>query len=194
MMEITARDAVTVLHGMFFGALLLLSFSGAAAALYATSAARSHWVATSAQRTALSVYLAAMALAAWITVLLGAYVVYPWYRAVPPHSGTINLAGYPQRLLLSNPATAGWHSLGMEWKEHLAWLAPIGLTAAAYIVARYGAHLREIKALRNAVFGLVALAFFASSIAGFFGAMLNKNAPVRGGSSIELMIDHAHER
>jgi hypothetical protein len=41
--------------------------------------------------------------------------------------------------------------------------------------------------MRNAVIGLVALAFFAAAAAGFFGAMLNKNAPVRGGANIILM-------
>lgn len=71
-MEITVRDAVTVVHGMFFGALLLLAFTGAAAALYATSTATNHWVPTSAQRRFLSAYLAIMALLAWITVFLGA--------------------------------------------------------------------------------------------------------------------------
>ncbi|MEO7066732.1 MAG: hypothetical protein ABI114_07470 [Rhodanobacter sp.] len=109
-----------------------------------------------------------------------------------PPIGTLDLAGYPQHLLLSNPATAGWHSLGMEWKEHLAWFAPISLTAVAWIVARYGTHLRSLKALRNAVFGLLALAFLAVCISGFFGAMLNKHAPVRGGGNIVLMTGQVH--
>jgi len=63
-------------------------------------------------------------------------VIYPWYRAVPPAGAA--LAGYPQRLLMSNPATSGWHDIGMEWKEHIAWLAPISLTACAYVFWRYG--------------------------------------------------------
>ena len=32
-MEITVRDAITVVHGMLFGGLLLLCFSGAAVSL-----------------------------------------------------------------------------------------------------------------------------------------------------------------
>lgn len=190
-MEITVRDAVTVMHGMFFGALLLLSFSGAAAGIYATSASTHHWAPTAAQRRFLSIYLAVMALLAWITVFLGAYAVYPWYRALPP-AGAVDLAGYPQHLLMSNAATSGWHDIGMEWKEHLAWFAPISLTALAFIFARYGTHLRALTALRNAVFGLLALAFVATCTAGFFGAMLNKNAPVRGGANIMLLQGHSH--
>lgn len=38
---------------------------------------------------------------------------------------------FPQRLLMSSPATIGWHSLGMEWKEHVAWFAPISITNLA---------------------------------------------------------------
>jgi hypothetical protein len=187
-MEITFRDAVTVMHGMAFGGLLLLSFSGAGIALYAISAG--NWTPAAREDRFLGWYFSAMAALAWITVFAGAYLVYPWYRARPP-AGTPNLpgdlSGYPQRLLMSNPATTGWHDIGMEWKEHLAWFAPLCLTAVAYIFLRYGAQLRRYRDMRNAVIGLVALAFFAAATAGFFGAMLNKNAPVRGGANIILM-------
>jgi len=37
-----------------------------------------------------------------------------------------------------------------------------------------------MKGLRNVVIGLALLAFVATGVAGFFGAMLNKFAPVRG--------------
>jgi hypothetical protein len=93
-MEITFRDLITVVHGMFFGALLLLTFTGAAASLYATSASDSGWTPTRRQQRAITIYLVFMALLAWSTVFLGAYAVYTWYRAVPP-PGTPNLAVYP---------------------------------------------------------------------------------------------------
>jgi hypothetical protein len=150
-MEITFREALTIVHGMFFGALLLLSFAGSAIGLYAISASTNSWTPSLSQRNFLSVYLAVMALLAWAAVLLGAYAIYPWYRAHPP-AGTLDLTGYPQRLLLSNAATAGWHDIGMEWKEHIAWLAPISLTAVAYLFAHYGTDLRFHKPLRNAAF------------------------------------------
>src|SRR6185437_1670993 len=98
-----------------------------------------------------------------------------------------DLAGYPQRLLLATPLTAGWHNLGMEWKEHIAWFAPITLTAAAALVGRYGHHLRYLSALRQAVWGLLVAGFACAAMAGFFGAMLNKNAPVRGGHEVVLL-------
>lgn len=185
-MEITLRDAVTVVHGMGFGGLLLLAFSGAGIALYAIGASTGGWAPSGREGRLLGFYFAAMAGLGWFTVLAGAYLVYPWYRARPP-AGTADLAGYPQRLLMSSRTTTGWHDIGMEWKEHLAWFAPICLTAVAYVFLQYRMELRRHAGLRNAMIGLVALAFFAAGTAGFFGAMLNKNAPVRGGANIVLM-------
>jgi hypothetical protein len=185
-MEITWRDAVTVVHGMGFGGLLLLTFSGAGIALYAICASPAGWAPTDRENKLIGLYFALMATLGWLTVFAGAYLVYPWYRARPP-AGAVDLSGFPQRLLMSKPTTIGWHDIGMEWKEHLAWFAPICLTAVAYIFLNYRARLRLYGGMRHAVIGLITLAFFAAAIAGFFGAMLNKNAPVRGGDSIVLM-------
>jgi hypothetical protein len=161
-------------------------FTGAAMGLYASSASSNLWTLGPRQRRFFSIYLAVMALLAWLAVLVGAYAVYPWYRAHAP-AGLTDLSGYPQRLLMSRPTTTGWHDIGMEWKEHIAWFAPISLTAVAYLVARYGRHLHAMQSVRRAVVGLLALAFISAGVAGFFGAMLNKYAPVRGGANIILM-------
>jgi hypothetical protein len=126
-----------------------------------------------------------MAVLAWAAVLAGAYIVYPWYRAVPP-PGTADLAMFPQRLLMSTPATIGWHSLGMEWKEHVAWFAPISITMVAFVFIRYGRDLANHKHLRTAVLSFAAASFLAAGIAGFFGAMIDKYAPVQGGHVIQL--------
>jgi hypothetical protein len=172
-----------MIHGMGFGALYLLACSGALVELYrfTTSSAS-----TPAQGQFLKAYLIAMVVLAWITVLTGAYVIYPWYRAAAP-SGTVDLSQFPQRLLMANPTTIGWHSLGMEWKEHVAWFAPISITMAASVFIRYGRHLSSHKQLRAAVLGFVAASFLAAGIAGFFGAMINKYAPVQGGDTIQLI-------
>jgi hypothetical protein len=192
-MEISLRDAVTVIHGMLFGALLLLMFTGAAMGLYASSSPGNRWTPGVHQHRFFSIYLAVMALFAWLTVLVGAYAVYPWYRAHAP-VGLTDLSGYPQRLLMSSPTTTGWHDIGMEWKEHIAWFSPISLTAVAYLVARYGRHLHAMQSVRRAVVGLLALAFISAGVAGFFGAMLNKYAPVRGGARIVLMHGESHDK
>lgn len=181
-MEITARGLWTMLHGMGFGALYLLACSGAFVELGRRCAPTAP--ATENDRF-LQVYLLVMAVLAWLAVLTGTYIIYPWYRAVTP-PGTGDLTGFPQRLLLSSPATAGWHSIGMEWKEHVAWLVPLTTTMAAAVSLRYGRALRSLPQLRNAVLACLVVSFLAAGIAGFFGAMLNKNAPVQGGSGIQL--------
>ena len=186
-MEISFRDLVTVLHGMGFGALFMLAFSGAIGVIYATAVAGPHSLSVGWNKTMFRFYLISMAVLAWLTTLSGAYVVYPWYRAVPP-AGTTDLSAFPQRLLLSSPRTAGWHNLGMEWKEHIAWVTPIAITMVAYVFIKYGPQLAFHRHMRNAVLGFTVVAFFATAVAGAFGAFLNKYAPIRGGTDIILLL------
>jgi hypothetical protein len=185
-MEITTRSLWTMIHGMGFGALYLMACSGALVELHRKYASPLKPAIEIEDERFLRIYLTIMAVLAWITVLTGAYVIYPWYRAVPP-VGTTNLAAFPQRLLLSNPATSGWRSIGMEWKEHIAWIAPISITMAAAVFARHGRNLKVQPELRSAVLGFVWISLISAGIAGFFGAMINKNAPVDGGTTIHLM-------
>ncbi len=126
----------------------------------------------------LRLYLITMIGLAWAAVLTGAYVVYPWYRAVPL-PGTVDLSMFPQRFLISSPTTIEWHSLGMEWKEHVAWFAPIGITMVGSVFIRYGRDLSKHRQLRAAVLVFTAASFFAAGFAGFLGAMIDKYAPVR---------------
>jgi uncharacterized membrane protein len=133
-----------------------------------------------------SFYLVAMVILAWLTVFSGAYVIYPWYRAVPP-AGVTDLAAYPRRLLLSSGRTSEWHNVGMEWKEHVSWLAPIAMTMVAYVTLKYRRAIIRPRHMRTAVLGFAVAAFVATGVAGAFGAFLNKYAPVRGGSVIILM-------
>jgi hypothetical protein len=185
-MEISTRDLWTVLHGMGFGALFMLAFSGALAELYRLSAPRTALQVSEREQNLLNLYLVAMVVLAWLTVFSGAYIVYPWYRAVPP-AGATDLADFPRRLLLSSGKTSEWHNVGMEWKEHIAWLAPIAMTMVAYVTMKYGRAVTRPRHMRAAVLGFAVAAFVATGVAGVFGAFLNKYAPVRGGSVIILM-------
>jgi hypothetical protein len=180
-MEITARSLLTILHGMGFGALFLLAFSGAFFELWRTGQGS----AAAPSDRPIRIYLLVMAVLAWLTVLSGAYIIYPWYRAVAP-PGTADLSAYPQLFLKAHPNTIGWHSFGMEWKEHVAWLAPISITMVAAVFIHYGHQLRSHIAIRRAVLAFVAVAFFAAAVAGFSGAMINKYAPVQGGHLFHL--------
>ena len=183
-MEITTHAVWTLVHGMGFGGLYLLACAVAIVELWRRYSPRAP-LAGHGDEAFLRAWLTAMAALAWLAVLSGAYVVYPWYRARPP--ALANLADYPQRLLMSNPATAGWHSIGMEWKEHVAWLAPIAITMAAAVFVRYGRALREHSQLRNTVLAFVCVSLIAAGIAGFLGAEIDVHAPLHGGSTLVLM-------
>jgi hypothetical protein len=185
-MEITTRSLWTLVHGMGFGALYLLACSGAIVLLYLRSSPDVRADSPPAGDRLLGIYLSVMAVFAWLTVLSGTYIVYPWYRAAPPASAT-HLATYPRSFLLSNPATKQWHSIGMEWKEHVAWLVPIAITMAAFIAIKYARDLKHSPALRSALYGFVGASLFAAGVAGFFGAMLDKNAPIDGDQTIRLV-------
>jgi hypothetical protein len=184
-MVITEHSLWTMIHGMGFGALYLLACSGAIVELWRRYAPAAEAQVTVRDEVFLSIYLVVMAVLAWLAVLSGAYIVYPWYRAVPP-AGLTNLSAFPRYLLLSKPSTSGWHNIGMEWKEYIAFFAPISMTMAAAVFIKYGHNLKRHPELRNAVLGFTLLSFLAAGIAGFFGAMLNKNAPVEGGAKIHL--------
>lgn len=179
-MEITVREFWTELHGILFGAAYLLAFTGGFVALWDF---RSDWIAEASVKRAarrLMFWTWTMALLAWLTVLVGTYVVYPWYRAKPP-AGTngIALTHYPRSLLLSNPRTADWHEFGMEWKEHIAWLVPILATSVAFLVTTHYRRIAADSFLRKSILALYTAAFFVASIAGVLGALINKAAPLR---------------
>jgi hypothetical protein len=184
-MEITTRSLWTLIHGMGFGALYLLACSGALIELYRFTISPPQSAFTRGQHRFLKFYLIAMVVLAWAAVLTGAYVVYPWYRAMPP-PGTPDLSMFPQHLLMSSSATIGWHSFGMEWKEYVAWFVPIAITMVAFVFIRYGRDLKNHRQLRSAVLCFTLASFLAAGIAGFFGSMINKYAPVRGGPTIQL--------
>jgi hypothetical protein len=179
-MDMSFRELWTALHGMGLGAAFLLAFTGGFMTLWGLNSAWAtpEGVRRSARR--LIVWTWTMAALVWVTVVVGTYVVYPWYRAQPPaDTHGAMLAHYPKGLLLSNPQTADWHEFGMEWKEHIAWLAPILATAVAFVVTRYRIQIASDANIRRALLILFSLAFFTASVAGLLGALINKAAPTR---------------
>ncbi len=176
-MTLTEREFWTVIHGMGLGTIFLLAFSGGLAGLWSL---RPEWVTVAGIQERLHRLIAGtwiMAIMAWLTVMTGTYIVYPWYRAKPPTGA--DLIRFPRSYLLANPHLAEWHKFGMEWKEHVAWLSPILATAVAYVVIRYGSKLAHEQKIRQALMLLFTLAFLAAGVAGLFGAFINKVAPIR---------------
>jgi len=176
-MSLTTRELWGAIHGMVLGAVFLLAFAGGLAGLYSL---RPEWVTVSGIQERVRRLIAGtwiMAVVAWLTVITGTYIVYPWYRAAPPPGADLSL--YPRSYLLSRPELAAWHTFGMEWKEHIAWVTPILATAVAYMALRYGRRLAEEPAIRRGMMILFTIAFATAGVAGLFGAFITKVAPIR---------------
>jgi len=177
-MLLSGRELITSLHGLALGSVFLLSYAGGMAELWSL---RHDWVTTTGVRThlrRLAFGTWVMAIAGWLTVLTGAYLVFPMYRASAPPA-TADLSAYPKAFILAHPDLAMLQTIGMSWKEHIAWFAPILATAVAFVVTRYGFHLVSQPRLRQGAMALFTIAFLAAGIAGMFGAFLDKAAPVR---------------
>ncbi len=175
-MSLTDRELWAAIHGMILGALFLLAYAGGLAGLYSL---RPVWLTVTGIKERVPRLIAGtwiMAIVAWVTVITGTYIVYPWYRAVPPKGA--DLTQYPRSFLLKSSNLAGWHNFGMEWKEHVAWLTPILATAVAFIVFRYGSQLAREPRMRQALVIFFTLAFLTAAVAGLFGAFITKAAPI----------------
>jgi len=138
----------------------------------------------------LKIGVTTMAVTAWLTVITGTWIVYPWYREKIAGPDLAECAGLsvpdpakcsPRDFLLSDVSgdTADWHEFGMEWKEHVAWISPILATVVAFIVLYYGTNLIRHERVRRTAITLYVLAFGLAAIAGAFGAFITKVAPVK---------------
>lgn len=170
-MSVTIRDAWTILHGMTFGALFLIAFAGGAEALLALRPGLLTSEGIIGKIKRLSIGTWTMAAVAWATVITGTWIPYVWYREKIPTS--------PRSTLLASHDTALWHEFGMEWKEHVAWLAPILATVVAYLVYYYGKRIVKEDKIRKIAMTMYTVAFVTAAVAGMFGALINKAAPTR---------------
>lgn len=177
-MSMDYREVWTVIHGTIFGFLFLLGSSGV---IYALHILQQDWQTQQGlERNVRNIKILLWILAAcvWAAVLTGTYIVYPWYRAVPPQSA-YDLSAYPRYFLISSASTEGWHEFAMEWKEHVAFLAPIAATVTAYAASYFGKQLAQRAQERRAIMIFFIFAFATSAVAGLLGALITKVAPVR---------------
>jgi len=168
--NLTDREWWAVIHGMGLGALFLLAFAGGFAELWGLREGQLTEAGIVRRTRRIEIGTWTMAVAAWLTVLTGSYIVYPWYRDVAPTS--------PKSILLADPNTANWHEFGMEWKEHVAWIAPMLATAVAFTVTYYGTSLIKHQGIRKALLVFFTAAFLIAGIAGAMGAFITKAAPI----------------
>jgi hypothetical protein len=169
-MDLSTREFWALIHGLILGGGFLLAFAGGLAGLYSLKPQLVTETGVTERMRRLVTGTVAMATIAWVTVITGTWIVYPWYREESPDAA--------KTVLLENPDTADWHEFGMEWKEHVAWIAPMLATAAAFIVLYYRADLIRNQTARKLAMGLLIGAFAVAAIAGVLGALITKNASV----------------
>jgi hypothetical protein len=178
-MQLTNREFWTLIHGMVLGALFLVAFAGGLAGFYSL---RPEWLTSAGLRERilrLDIGTSVMAVVAWATVITGTWIVYPWYRDAPPEGTTGEaLRDYPRYYLLANEDLKEWHHFGMEWKEHVAWLAPFMATVVAFGVIYYGRRLAYEPQIRKILMWIFVASFVTAGIAGLFGALITKSAPI----------------
>jgi hypothetical protein len=170
-MDLTTRETWGFVHGSVLFALLLLAFIWGLVELYRLRPMTEPPSKLRRSARRIGVGVTSMAAIAWVTVITGTWVVYPWYRERVPTS--------PRSILLSDPSTEFWHTFGMEWKEHVGWLSPMSATVVAFIVVYYGAALARNGRLRRTAMTLFILAFALAAVAGVFGALITRAAPVQ---------------
>ncbi len=162
-MAISKYDLVTLLHGLAFGGFFLM-------AVYALG----YQMFSDEKLNVNKNYLFLIIGIGWIILLLGTYVIYPWYKA------------NPEKLLLANPNQAKWQTFGMEWKEHVAWISVILISATCHILAHFKKQAFEDSRIRLALRTFLVVAFLSASVAGIFGALIAKFAPIHGGALVHL--------
>jgi hypothetical protein len=140
-MDLTTREFWALVHGFLLGGLFLVAFAGGLAGLYSLKPQLVTAEGITDRMGRLKVGMTTMAVVAWATVITGTWIVYPWYREETPDSA--------KSVLLADPDTADWHEFGMEWKEHIAWIAPMLATVAAFIVLYYRADLVRNQTARR---------------------------------------------
>ena len=182
-MSLTDRELWTLVHGMGFGALYLLAFAGGLAGLYSLRPQLLTAEGISERIVRLRCGTVLMAVLVWLTVIIGTFVVYPWYRATPAEGvdttvQSEELRTYPRYWLLASEETAQAHEFGMEWKEHVAWIAPLLATVVAFAVFRYGKELVHNQKARTYIIIFFVLSFAVAGIAGALGALITKAAPL----------------
>jgi hypothetical protein len=169
-MDLTTREFWGLIHGLLLGGLFLAAFAGGLASLYSLKPELVTEAGTGERMRRLIAGTTTMAAVAWATVITGTWVVYPWYREDEPNS--------PRSALLASEDTKDWHEFAMEWKEHIAWIAPMLATAVAAIVLYHRHDLIRNQTARRLAMGLFVAAFVTAAIAGILGALITKKAPI----------------
>lgn len=176
-MLFSADSIWTMIHGIALGGGALM---GLAAALFCLRfmAPAPGSEASSHQSTSVAALTVLVAVAMWLTVIGGTYIVFPPYRIAPPETLVTVTAEYPRYFLLANPQTAWLHAFAMETKEHVPWIAAMLSTAVAFVAVRNRSRLLNDDGIRRIVTVLTGITFVFAAYVALLGVFVNKVAPV----------------
>lgn len=175
-MLFSERSIWTMVHGIFLSGAALMALAAALFYLYTLRVSKTP-AADETSARALGQLTVFIPVALWLSVLVGMYIIFPLYRAVPP-AEAVELARYPKALIEADPDNAWLHSFAMELKEHVPWIASILATAVGYVGVRHRRALVHDRSTRNMAATLLAISLVLVAVAGFLGTLINKFAPL----------------
>ena len=166
-----------MVHGIVLSGAALMALAAAIYSLRMLYAGKASEQVTNIQARYMVILTVFMSIMLWLTVLVGTYISFPAYRAVPPE-GLIDLSMYPKAMLQANEATVWLHSFAMETKEHVPWIASILATAVAYISMSYRSLMISDTNLNKLATWLLGICLVLVSYAALLGVFVNKVAPL----------------
>jgi hypothetical protein len=173
----TERSLWTMIHGIVLSGAALMALSAALFSLHTIRAGNASETVARIQSRYLVGLTVFTAVILWLTVLVGTYVVFPPYRAVPPE-GVTDFRLYPKALIQANPGTAWLHSFAMETKEHVPWISAMLATAVAFVSLRYRSQMLSDARLNKLATLLLAICLLLVAYAALLGVFVNKVAPL----------------
>src|SRR5262245_6243700 len=99
-MDLTYRESWALVHGLLIGGPLLLAFAGALIGLAGLRAEHLTAEGIRSRVTQLQIGTSVMSAMAWAIVVIGLWVLLPWYAEGTPNS--------PRSRLLADPGTRQW--------------------------------------------------------------------------------------
>lgn len=173
----TDRSLWTMIHGIVLSGAALMALAAAIFSLRMLYAGKASETVTKIQSRYIVSLTVFMAVMLWLTVIVGTYITFPPYRAVPPE-GLTDLSMYPKAMLQANASTSWLHSFAMETKEHVPWIASILATAVAFISIRYRSLMISDAKLNKLATWLLGICLVLVSYAALLGVFVNKVAPL----------------
>src|SRR5690606_24571481 len=117
----SSRSILTMLHGIALSGAALMGLAAALFHMYAVPTSDVQTAPAHANGRSFATLTVFVAVALWLSILVGTYVIFPMYRAMPP-DGVVDFIRYPRAVILADANNAWLHAFAMEVKEHVPWI------------------------------------------------------------------------